>query len=573
MPSGHSRRGSDDVRLNRMQDADSLFAHGKALADQGQLVESVEALRAAIKERPRFPEAHLKLGAVLLGLERLDEAAETFTVAAAQAAEPAEARYQLAKIYHHLRRLTDAETEARAVISLRPDWAKAYNVLGVILNESGRPRDGVTAFADAMRVDPGSVNVATNWVSTHQYLDDISEPQLRDIHRYWAELHAPAPAPRMFSNPRTANRPLVVGFVSPDLGEHPVGFLSVRLLENLDRTQIRPMVFSTKPQVYEDKLSARIARTSSWTTVHGVPTEDLVGFIQACRVDVLIDMTGHTANNSLALFARRAAPVQVTWLGYTGTTGIPAMNYLLSNAVLTPPGSEAFCSERVVRLPHWHACFEPPPEAPAVGPLPAARAEHVTFGCFNNPLKFSDSVIATYARILHRVRGARLKLKYRTLTDPDFQMRLRAAFAAQGIAPERLAISGEAPWREFLDAYNEVDIVLDTFPYSGCMTTCEASWMGCPVVAFPGATFAGRQAAAFLTAAGLSRFVVKDRAGFEDLAVSLAQNPAELRDLRAEMRERISASPVCDAVGFAQDFTGALRAMWADWCAAAAGPA
>ena len=516
------------------------------------------------------PTTPLALAASLRDAGKLVEAAAAFEAVLAKAPDNTDARYALGNVYRDLLRFDDAEREIRDVIRLRPRDAQPYSALGIILSEAGRLTDAMDAFDNAMRVDPQYVNAATNWVNTQLYLPGVTEAGLAKSGARWAQLHAPEiPAP-VFANPRTTDRPLVVGFVSPDLAAHPVGALSVRLFENFDRSLIKPIVFSTRPASYEDSLSARIAQVSTWVSVFGVPDEVLTELIQASRVDILIDMSGHTGGHRLKLFARRAAPVQMSWLGYPGSTGVPAIDYLLATNRLTPPGADAHYSEKIIRLPHWHACFDSPGDAPEVGPLPAARNRFITFGCFSNPMKLSSDAIAGFAAVLKRVPTAKLKLKYRTFTDPVLQARLRSAFAANGISGERLLFSGHAPYRAFLDAYNDVDIALDTFPYSGCMTACEASWMGCPVVTFPGATFASRQSTAFLTAAGLSQFVAADRKEFEDLAVRLAADPTTLASLRAGLRAKVAASPACDGAQFARDFAAGLTQAWATWCAQSA---
>lgn len=498
---------------------------------------------------------------------KLAEAATAFEAILAKEPGDTNARYALGNIYRDLLRFDDAAREMREVIRLRPHDAQPYSALGIILSEAGRLTDAVDVFDTAIGVDPHYVNAATNWVNTQLYLPGITEAQLGKSAARWADLHATVMQATAFANPRTSDRPLTVGFVSPDLGAHPVGALTVRLFENLDRSIIKPIVFSTRPSAYEDAISARIARVSTWIGMFGVPDDVLAQLIKASQVDILIDMSGHTGGHRMKLFAGRAAPVQMSWLGYPGTTGVPAIDYLLASKRLTPAGVDGHYREKIIRLPYWHACFDPPGEAPDVGPLPAARNGFITFGCFSNPMKLSSHAVAGFAAVLARMPAAKLRLRYRTFTDPTLQARLRGAFAAHGIAGDRLLFSGHAPYRAFLDAYNDVDIALDTFPYSGCMTACEASWMGCPVVTFPGATFAGRQATAFLAAAGLSQFIATGREEFEDLAVNLAADRTALAALRAGLRARIAASPACDGVRLARDFTAALTRAWATWCA------
>ena len=488
----------------------------------------------------------------------------------ALAADPTarDARYELANAYRDLQRLDDAEREIRAVIAAKPADPKAHTALGVILLESGRPADAVMAHEAAMKADPAFAPAATNWLHALQYVPNVTAASLARAHAHWAELFAPPETAAPFANSRDPDRPVVVGFVSPELCQHPVGLLSERLFANLDRKFIRPVVFSTRPTEYEDDVSRRIAAVTQWTGVFGLSDDALAAFIKASKVDVLVDMSGHTGYNRLKLFAARVAPVQVTWLGYPSTTGVPAMDVLLATAALAPPSLQDFVGERIVRLPETHVCFAAE-DAPPVEPLPAIANGYVTFGCLNNPAKISDGALAAFANVLTRVPGSRLKLRYQSLSAPGRQLRLRRAFEAHGIAPDRIDISGEAPRAAFLSTYGDIDIALDTFPYSGCMTTCEALWMGCPVDTTPGETMASRQSASVLSAAGLTELIAPDRQGYEDLAVRLAHDITGLSALRAGLRARVALSPLSDGPRFARAFTVAMRKIWSEWCARA----
>ena len=287
--------------------------------------------------------------------------------------------------------------------------------------------------------------------------------------------------------------------------------------------------------------------------------------VRADRIDVLFDLTGHTGQNRLLVFARKPAPIQVTWIGYEGTTGLSAMDYIVADDCQIAPGEEGYYREKVLRLPGGDLCYDPPADAPDVGPLPAATRGYVTFASFNNPAKMTSLVVGAWSEILRRVPDSRLMLKFRGMDSPHNRRRFLDRFAAQGITPDRLDLRGFSPHGEYLAQHHDIDIALDPFPFSGSLTTCNSLWMGVPVVACRGATFASRHSWNHLSSVGLAELLAGDVSQYVELAVALAQDLGRLAVIRAELRDRVRVSPLCDGQRVARHLLQAVRQAWREW--------
>jgi predicted O-linked N-acetylglucosamine transferase (SPINDLY family) len=314
-------------------------------------------------------------------------------------------------------------------------------------------------------------------------------------------------------------------------------------------------------------MTARFqAVASDWRDVFSLADEELAERVRADRIDILLDLAGHTGANRQLVFARKPAPVQITWLDYEGTTGLKAIDYLLGDRYTIPPGAERWYHERVLRMPDGFVCYDPPAEAPAVGPLPALGRGAVTFASFNLPAKITPQVVDVWAQILACVPHSRLWLKYRGLNDADAADRFRRMFGERGIAADRLLLEGWSPYAEFLPLYQQIDIALDPFPYSGGLTTCEALWMGVPVITWPGETFASRHGLSHLSNVGLMETIATSQAEYVELAERLAGDLPRLAAMRGGLRERMAQSALCDGQRFADNLLSVLRGVWRDWC-------
>jgi predicted O-linked N-acetylglucosamine transferase (SPINDLY family) len=533
---------------------------GMALGDLGQLDEVIACHRRAIELAPDFAEAHNNLGNALERQGELEDAIACYRRALEPRPDYAEALGNLGNALRGRGELEAAIVCHRRALELRPDSADAYGNLGNAFRDSGCLDEALACYRRALELKPDHAPVHSNWLDTLHYAPGVTPAALLQAHAGYDRRHA-APLSGAVGRPEPAGDlrgRIRLGFVSPDLGRHPVGSFLVRVLENLDPEQCETICYSDR--IVQDGLTHRLrAAATGWRDTIGLNHQRLAEQIRADRIDVLFDLAGHTARNRLLAFARKPAPIQVTWIGYEGTTGLHAMDYLLADHRMVPPGTEQHYRERVLRMPDGYLCYDPPEAAPPVGPPPCLTEGFATFGSFHNPAKITPDVVAVWARILRAAPGTRLVMKYRGLGDRSVHERFLDLFAAHGVAPQRLEL---LPWSSYLDylaTYHRVDVALDPFPFSGSAITCESLWMGVPAVTCPGETFASRHSLGHVSSVGLTETIARDLDDYVERAVALAGDPARLAALRSGLRERMAASPLCDGERFASHLTALLR--------------
>ncbi|MCS6851582.1 MAG: tetratricopeptide repeat protein [Gemmataceae bacterium] len=539
---------------------------GLALWDGANYEAAAAAFQCSAERQPSADAAN-GIGASWQQLGRLEEAVAAYRQALALDPHHPLAANNLGHALELLGRWQEAEEVLRALLARHPDLAGAHNNLGLLLRAQGRIDEARRHFRRAVVCQPALVPAHSNLLLCDQYRPGVSPADLARVHAEWNTVHAePLRARwRVHDRPPDPERPLNVGFLSGDFARHPVGYFLVQLLEHVDRHQVHTVCYSDR--VVGDDLTERLMRAAgAWRQIRGWSHEAVADLIRADGIDLLFDLAGHTAHNRLLVCALKPAPVQLTWIGYVGTTGLKAIDYLLADRFHVPVGAERVYAEEVIRLPHGYVCYDRPTDAPPVGPLPAREAGHVTFGSFNYAAKLSPAVVALWGDILRRVAGARLLLKYNGLDDPAARRRFGTLFGAAGIDPARVELLGWSGRPDLLATYQRVDVALDPFPYSGGLTTCEALWMGVPVITCPGDTFASRHAFSHLSNVGLTETIAHDPADYVHRAVELARDWARLADLRAGLRQRVADSPLCDGAAFARDWLAAIRGIWRRWC-------
>ncbi|OIO01732.1 MAG: hypothetical protein AUJ49_07225 [Desulfovibrionaceae bacterium CG1_02_65_16] len=572
--------------------AQMLANLGAALNALSRHAEAEDACRRAVALAPRSAQAHNNLGTALNGQRRYAEAGQCFRQALAIKPGYPEALNNLGNALHELGRLHDAEECFRQGLAARPADAQTLSNLGNVLHTLGRLAEAEIVYRRALALAPDAAFTRSNllFVLSHDpacapadYLTEAKrygETATRAADEPYAEwLCEDLPCARTqnagdpqpdggLNGPRpngpSPNGPLRVGFVSGDLRGHPVGHFLEAWLPFVDPAELRLSAYPTVTG--GDALTERIRPCfADWTPIAGLDDAEAAARIRRDGAHVLFDLSGHTAGNRLGVFARRPAPVQASWLGYFASTGLEQMDFLLADAIGAPEADAAHYTEILLRLPETRLCCAPPREAPAVAPLPARTTGRVTFGCFQNMTKIGGGVLEAWAAILATLPGARLRVQNRQLSDPAVAADLRRRLARLGVEPARVALCGGVDRAAYLAAHAEVDMILDTFPYPGGTTTCEALWMGVPTLTLAGRGLLGRQGACLLTAAGLPDWVAATPADYVAKAVALtADEPAltALERLRDGLRARVAASPLFDAALFARRFTQAVWRMW-----------
>jgi predicted O-linked N-acetylglucosamine transferase (SPINDLY family) len=543
---------------------DALHLLGVIAYERGNHEIALDYIGRAIGLNGNTAVFHNNLGEVYRALRRIAEAVACYRRALELKPDYASAHNNLGIAFKEQGMPEDAVACYRRALQLKPDYAQAHNNMGNALKDQGKLEEAIACYRRALELKPDFAGAHSNLLYTQLFRPGYDAQTLYDEHRRWNQRHA-APLAKFIEphrNDRSPDRRLRLGYVSPDFRNHPVASFLLPLLEAHDHGRFE--VFCYASVRVADAMTGRCrAHADVWRDVLGWSDEQVARSIRQDGVDILVDLTMHMGNNRLLVFARKPAPVQVTYLAYCGTTGLSAMNYRLTDPYLDPPGQdERFYCEQSVRLPETYWCYRPVVETPPVSALPALAAGHVSFGCLNNFCKVSLQTLAAWSRLLQAVPGSRLFLHAHAGSHRD---RLRTLLAEQGVAAERLVFVDLLPLTEYFGVYRRIDVALDPFPYGGGATTCDALWMGVPVVTLAGQTAVGRGGLSILSNLGLPEWVSHDSEQYVRRAAELAQDLPRLSELRATLRERMQASPLMNAPRFARNIEAAYREMWRRW--------
>lgn len=555
------------------QRAELHFNLGNALQELGQLEEAARCYHRAIELRPDYAEAYNNLGNTLRKVAEQPEAYACYQRAIQLKPDYFEAHINLGKVLKQQGLLGEALACFQQALRIKPDSSEGlYNVAGILAHQ-GRLDEAIDCYLHIRNVDTENVIATSKWFFYLNYSPRYDASAIFAEHRRWAAQYDNAPRPTSYANAPAPGRRLRIGYVSPDFRTHSVAFFIDAVLRHHDPAQFDVVCYANveNPDATTKHLQQLVPQ---WRDISATNDQELQKIVRDDAVDILVDLAGHTDGNRLPIFTHRPAPVQVTYLGYANTTGLTAMDYRITDAWADPPGQEAFHTEALVRLPRGFLCYTPRPDAPAIAPLPAREAGHITFGSFNAMPKITTEVIELWARILRALPTAQLFLKNSALRDRTTRKRCLALFEQQGVLAGRVELMEIVPATvDHLALYNRIDIALDTCPYNGTTTTCEAMWMGVPVIVLEGNRHAARVGVSLINQVGLTELIAKTPEKYVQIAVNLAQDTDKLANLRAGLRQRMAGSPLCDGAGFTRDLEQAYREMWRKWCAETAGTA
>lgn len=557
-------------RILRRSDAppETVLLLGRILIETGKPQQAVFELERAVKHRPGDVNLRMMLHTAYLGCNQSDKALAVAT-AAAEAQESDDTLCAVASIHLNEGRIGEAEVWYRRAGKANPQSIKAIMGLARVLSASLRGQEAVDILREALKSDLRSAGVYRLLSFQLQYvsgMDPVETFELQQMAGRLVAREADGFPPRI-SVSAEPERKLTIGYMSPDFRQHACAHFIEPLLAARDRSVFRVIAYSSV--VTKDAVTARLkGQVDAWRDVASMKDPGLANLLAEDKVDIAIDLAGHTGGTRIASLALRPAPITLNYLGYPASTGTPGVDYRIVDWMTDPKGADALASEKLVRIDPCFLCFRPLAESPAVSPAPCESNGFVTFGSFNIIDKISDAALDAWAEILKAVPDSRLVLKTKPLADESVRERARQAFVSRGVEVSRLELlAWAAGLRGHLELYGWIDVALDTFPYNGTTTTCEAMWMGVPVVTFTGPVHASRVGASLVSAVGLPELVGGDVSEYVKIAAALGKDRARLVGLRATMRDRMAASPLRDERGFCQKFEGALRDVWRAWCA------
>ncbi|KAM0939792.1 putative protein O-GlcNAc transferase [Dioscorea sansibarensis] len=551
--------------------ADAMYNLGVAYGEMLKFDMAVVFYELALHFNPHCAEACNNLGVIYKDRDNLDKAVECYQMALSIKPNFSQSLNNLGVVYTVQGKMDAAASMIEKAIIANPTYAEAYNNLGVLYRDAGNISLAIEAYERCLHIDPDSRNAGQNRLLAMNYINEGADDKLFEAHREWGRRFMKLyPQYANWDNTKVKERPLIIGYVSPDYFTHSVSYFIEAPLLYHDYTRYKVVVYSAvvKADAKTHKFRDRVLKKGGlWREIYGIDEKKVACMIRDDKVDILVELTGHTANNRLGMMACRPAPVQATWIGYPNTTGLPTIDYRITDSLADPPNTRQKNVEELVRLPECFLCYTPSPEAGPVAPTPALANGFITFGSFNNLAKITPKVLQVWAKILCAVPNSRLVVKCKPFCCDSVRQRFLSTLEQLGLEPLRVDLLPLILLNhDHMQAYSLMDISLDTFPYAGTTTTCESLYMGVPCVTMAGVVHAHNVGVSLLTKVGLDRLVAHTEDDYVRLAIQLASDIRALSELRMTLRELMLRSPVCNGAKFVHGLEATYRKLWHRYC-------
>lgn len=553
-------------RANTLEPRNVEIAYkvAKVYEQQGSLEKALEFYGIVLKMKPHYYQAGVDKGEILRGLKRFKEAKEVFSHILSLNPNHIESRMGLALCSKDEGNYDKSIEICEGILHKHPNLPLVRMNLGLFYLETGRFNESEEQCKIALNQMPHA-QLFSNYLMGMHYNPEKSKKEIFEAHLNWNTLHKLKPLVKPTHKEWVHGKKIKLGFISGGFRRHPVGWMINGPLRCLDKNRFELHIYNTHP--HRDLLSKKIQDVStSWTSVIGWKDDAIAQRIREDDIDILVELSGHAADNKLKVITKRPARLHVKWVGgLFNTSGLYDMDFLISDPIQTPEGADDWYTEKLVRLPHDYVSYSPPEYLPAIKGLPSDRNGYVTFGCFNNPVKINDVLLRHWAAILQELPESQLLLKGKAYNSVDFKNRIKKQMQAHGVNIERITFQGSSEHEELLDTYNNIDIALDPWPYSGGLSTIEALIMGVPVVSYPGKTFAGRHAATHLHHAGVPELIAQSWTDYKNKIILLANDSVRMLSYRNSLRDRLLESSVCDSALFASSLDTAFTQMLEQW--------
>jgi len=537
---------------------------GNIFNELGRDKEAIQCLNKALQIKPDSAMLYVNLGSIFAKQGNIDRALFLYKRALEVNPNYSIAYNNIGSAYREQEDFNKAQEYYQTAIKLSPQYAMAQCNLGSLLLLTGKPDEAIEHYRKAISIKADYAEAHSNILYALNFMPSISQKEIFKESIQWEDIHAKnlLKSNQVYANDIGEKRKLRIGYVSPDFRNHSVNFFFEPVLNGHNKKCFEVYLYSSviKPDYITERLKTA---ADHWRSIVGMNDETVSKMIVKDRIDILVDLAGHTAGNRLLVFGYKPAPSQVSWLGYPNTTGMHTIDYRIVDEITDPVGTgDDLHSEELIGLPNSFFCFQPTVDSPDVEDVSRKKTGQITFGSVNNLAKLNKEVLDLWAQILYKIPNSRLLIFGKSFTEKNGRNRFLELFSGNGIEEDRIEMISHVPHLKFLDIHKRIDIILDPFPYNGHTATCNSLWMGVPMITLRGKSHVARVGASILTNIGLPELIAENKEEYVTKAITLAEDTGRLRSLRKGMRTRMKNSPICNAKAFTESLESAYTRIW-----------